>query len=52
MSETKGAFNGVISDFKRRSSFWVNDFTSGINLKVIASILFMFQIIILGRINE
>lgn len=41
-AEIKGAFSGIRSDVKRRASFWLSDFKSGLNLKVVASILFMF----------
>ncbi len=37
-----GLFAGVLSDLRSRLPYWVNDFTCGFNLKVLASILFMF----------
>jgi hypothetical protein len=35
-------FEGMMSDLKSRSTHYINDFTCGFNLKVLASIIFMF----------
>lgn len=40
--KVEGAFQGIKNDLKARLPFWLNDFKCGFNLKVLASILFMF----------
>jgi len=41
-AEISGIFSGIKNDFSRKSKFWIDDFRSGLNVKVLASILFMF----------
>ncbi len=40
--EVSGPFHGIKEDLKNRLPYWVNDFRCGFNMKVLASILFMF----------
>lgn len=35
-------FGGMIEDLKRRLPWWMDDFRAGLNMKVVASILFMY----------
>ena len=41
-NNVSGICSGVKTDFLRKSKFWIDDFRAGLNVKVLASMLFMF----------